>query len=86
MMWDYCKDYWVKFHASFHDSEVIIWARLNAVMVPVIMGLHNVDWSAYITDKHLLIGYVAVNSVMTEYLRRRRADFSEPKEDPEPKE
>ncbi len=80
MMLDYMKGKWATFHASFHDSEVIVWARLNALFVPILIGLHNVDWSVYISDRTLLMTYIGVNSVLTEVLRRRREDFSEPKE------
>ncbi|MDE2103869.1 MAG: hypothetical protein KGL39_45325 [Patescibacteria group bacterium] len=68
---------WRKFKKSFHDSEVIMWARLQAILIPIVIGLHNVDFSTYISDRNLLVGYIAVNSVLTEVLRRHRETWGD---------
>lgn len=67
---------WSKIKAFFADSETIFWARLQAaigvvasivtyvdpqVLAPVIPG----EWFPY---------FLVVNGVLTEFLRRRRAD------------
>lgn len=74
---------WDKFWKSFHDSEVIFWTRLQVILLPVLFGLHTVDWSPFITDKHILIGYIAFNAIFTEILRRHREDWTH-YDDPDP--
>lgn len=65
-----------KFHASFHDSEVILWARLQFVLGAAYVALQGVDMSQIISDKQMLMAYIFANGFFTEYLRRRREDFS----------
>lgn len=64
-----------KFHASFHDSEVIAWARIQLIIGAAFVALQSVDMSVFISDKHLLMGYIFANAFITEGLRRSREDW-----------
>jgi len=64
------------FHASFHDSEVILWARLQFLFGVAFVSLQGVDMSSIISDKHLLAGYIFANGFITETLRRSRAEWT----------
>lgn len=64
------------FHATFHDSETILWARLQYVFVLLLTAFNTVDLSPYISDKHLLAAYMLTNALVTELLRKNREDWS----------
>lgn len=66
-----------KFQATFHDSEVILWARAQFLLLALYQGLQAVDMSEVISDRHLLQGYVFVNAVVTELLRRNREEWKQ---------
>jgi len=78
-MIDEIKYRWAQFHASFHDSETILWARAQFLFFAVYEGLQQVDMSAFVSDHRLLQGYFLLNGIIAEYARRRRAtDLSVP--------
>lgn len=64
-----------EFYASFHDSEVILWARLQYVLLAIYTALQSVDVSEFISDHRMLQCYIFANALLTEFLRRRRAEF-----------
>jgi hypothetical protein len=66
-----------RFHASFHDSEIILWARLQFVFLLVYQGLQSVDVSAFISDHRLFQCYLFTNAIVTEMLRRNREDWKD---------
>jgi hypothetical protein len=66
-----------QFHASFHDSEVILWARLQFLFFAIYTGLQGADMSAFISDRRLLQLYLIANGVIGEYARRRRAKWDD---------
>jgi hypothetical protein len=68
-----------EFHASFHDSEVILWARSQYLMLAIYTALQSVDMSAIISDRHLLQGYIFANAMVTELLRRSREEWKDHK-------
>lgn len=70
-------DYLRRFHATFHDSEIILWARAQFLLLAMYEGLQSVDMSAIISDHRLLQGYIFVNAVVTEMLRRSREDWKD---------
>lgn len=70
------KDIWVRFLTSFHGSEVIIWARLQIMAGAIWVGLQGIDMGVWIDDKKLLGYWMLFSASLTEYLRRRRADFN----------
>lgn len=76
-MWENIKYYGGRFHASFHNSETILWARIQIILGLIITALQVVDISLFISDKRLLQGYLFANAFITEYLRRRNSDFGE---------
>lgn len=59
-----------------HDSETILWARLNIVLALLAGALTYVDPSllAPVIKTEYLPLFMLANGVATEYLRRRRAD------------
>jgi hypothetical protein len=70
---------WQKFKATFHDSEVIVWSRvqvlIGAVGVPVWLGVSQTDLSPLIRNPQWLAYWLIFNGVVTEILRRNREDF-----------
>ena len=60
------RNWYLSFHASFHGSEVILWARCQYIFFLVYTGLQVVDVSLFISDKHLLQGYMFMNAIVTE--------------------
>lgn len=69
------KQWWDKFLASFKGSETIIWARIQYVFGVMLVAVNSVDFSAIITDRHLLVAYMFVNALVTEAMRRNREDW-----------
>jgi len=76
-MLDNVKGYWRSFHASFHDSEVILWARLQFLFLAIYESLQMVDISAFISDHRMLQIYIVMNGIVGEYTRRRREKWKE---------
>lgn len=66
---------WISFHASFHDSDTIVWARAQFVFLGIYTALQSVDMTLIVADKHLLQGYVFINAFITEMLRKRGEDW-----------
>jgi hypothetical protein len=66
-----------KFRATFHDSEVILWARAQYLMLAIYTALQSVDMSSIISDRHLLQGYIFANALITELLRRNREEWKQ---------
>ena len=71
---------WIK--QSFHDSEVIVFARLQVFAgvllgivhfaLPIILGL---DLSGVIQNPKVFVLWMLFSGLLTEYLRRLRTDF-----------
>jgi hypothetical protein len=73
---------WIKqeyayIHSTFHSSEVILWARAQYVLLAVYTALQQVDLSAIISDHRLLQFYIFANALVSEFLRRRNAEYHE---------
>lgn len=72
---------WQKIKNWFKDSETIFWARLQVfagILLAVIPTLNPVAWldqSLTPTQRWVTAGFAILNGVITEYLRRRRADL-----------
>lgn len=75
-MLEHFKNGYSRFHESFHDSEVILWARAQYIFFLVYTGLQVMDVSIFISDKRLLQGYMFMNAIITEATRRRRAEWT----------
>lgn len=65
-----------KFIDTFHGNETIMWARLQLALGAIYVAMQGVDVSVFVTDKHLLQGYIFGNGLITELLRRRGATFT----------
>ncbi len=68
------KSWFDSFVASFHDSEVLVWSRVQFLVGVVWAVLSQTDLSPVISDPKYLTYWLIANGVITEYLRRRRAD------------
>lgn len=75
MIGEQVRGMWGRFHESFHDSEVIVWARLQYVLLGLYTALQSVDMTAFISDHRTLQAYIFINAFATEMLRRRREPF-----------
>ena len=67
---------WAKFVQSFHDSEVIWWARIQMAVGAAWVALSQTDLSPLLSGKYLTY-WLILNGFITEYLRRRRAEYDE---------
>lgn len=67
-------DFW-KLYWSIHNSEVILWARLQFFVGVVWTVLSTTDMAPLISDPKYLTYWLVFNGVVTEMLRRRKADF-----------
>lgn len=72
------RDRYQQFHASFHDSEVILWARLQFLFFAFYTALQTIDINQFITDKRMMQIYILINGVVGEYARRRREEWKDP--------
>lgn len=74
---------WRKFHTSFHDSEVILWARLQFAVGCVWEVLIQFDLSPIVTNPKYLTAWLIFSGIVTEWTRRTRAtDLDVPHEEP----
>lgn len=74
-MWEFIKGRWIYFHATFHGSDTIVWARAQFLFLAAstYTATQGVDMSVFISDKHQLQIYIFANALITEMLRRRNA-------------
>lgn len=75
-MWGWVKDECRYLWSTFHSSEVIIWARAQYILLVVYEALQQIDISAFISDHRLLQIYIFINALMSEWLRRRNAEYN----------
>ena len=76
-MWQFIKDKFWYIHNTFHDSEVILWSRLNVLFGVTWVALQGVDVSPLISNPKTLVYYIIVSNVINELLRRRKADYND---------
>ncbi len=74
-MWSWIKQEYRYLHSTFHSSEVILWARVQYVLLALYTALQYVDLSQFISDHRLLQIYIFVNALTSELLRRRNAEY-----------
>jgi hypothetical protein len=84
---------WDKLVASFHDSETIIWSRIQVaigIIAPVVLTLLHVifavDLSPLFTDPRWLCLWLILSGFVGEYLRKHREDWSNADQDDDPNE
>ncbi|MBX3583542.1 MAG: hypothetical protein KF810_16780 [Rhizobiaceae bacterium] len=68
---------WSRIKKFFADSETIFWARLQAFIgvVAVIVTYVDPQVLAPVIPSDWFPAFLVVNGVLTEFLRRRRADL-----------
>lgn len=76
-MWQFIKAKYEYIHGSFHDSEVLVWSRLNVLLGSIWVALQGVDVSPLIKDPKWLVYYIIFSNLVNEMLRRRRADYDD---------
>lgn len=73
------KGWWISFHASFHDSETILWSRIKVAVGLIFVATMGFDMSTIITDPHWLLVYKVASVFLmadggfSEFIRRNRA-------------
>jgi ABC-type thiamin/hydroxymethylpyrimidine transport system permease subunit len=83
---------WAAFVKSFHNSETIFWSRLQVVvgvLLPIVFTVVQVvtstDLSPLFSNPKILVGWLIINGLLQEFLRRHREDWGphadEPHED-----
>lgn len=73
---------WAKFKQSFHDSEVILLARLQVIAGVVWQVLIHTDLSPIITNQEYLTYWLMASGVITEMARKSRATFTDVDDQP----
>lgn len=73
---------WAKFKQSFHDSEVILFARLQVAVGSLWLVLVHNDLSPWLTDPKVLLGWSVLSGFITEAARRNRATFTDADDKP----
>jgi hypothetical protein len=80
---------WARLVQTFHESEVIFWARLQVVIgvvVPIVVVLVQVvtttDLSPLFSNPKLLVAWMILNGLLQEALRRHREDWGRAQDDP----
>jgi len=75
---------WAKFVASFHDSETLVWARLQVVLgvlgsvgLAVATVVFSVDVSPLFSDPKYLVGWMIFSGLVNEALRRHRENWGD---------
>ncbi len=78
-MWARIKAWALSFHASFHDSEVILFARFQLVLGVAWTVFSATDMAPLITNPKYLTAWLLGSGIVTELLRRSRAtDYAAP--------
>jgi hypothetical protein len=67
------KAWWVAFRKSFHDSEVIVFARLQLLGAVIWGTLTVTDLSPLLEPKYVTL-WLLLSGAVTEYAKRRRTE------------
>lgn len=67
----------IDLYTTFHGSETILIARFNVVMGSLYAGLQLLDPTQLPIDVKYITAWVVGNGVLTEYLRRRNAEYDD---------
>jgi hypothetical protein len=71
------KAWYAYVHSTFHNSEVILWSRLNVLVGSLWLSVQGVDISPFIKDPRILAGWLIFSNLVNELARRRRAEYDE---------
>lgn len=74
-MWPIIKKKYWWFHNTFHDSEVILWSRLQVFIGTGWFAVQGIDVSPILTNPKHLMGYLIFSNFVNEFLRRRNAEY-----------
>lgn len=74
-MYSFLRDKIVAFWSTMHGSETIIWARLQVALGSLYAGAQLFDVSQFDIDKKWVMAWIVGNGVLSEYLRRRKAEY-----------
>lgn len=75
-MWEQIKAKYLYIHATFHDSEVLLWSRLQIALGSGWFAMQGVDISPVLTNPKHLMGYLIFSNFVNEILRRRGAEYN----------
>lgn len=78
-MWQFIKTEYALLHGSFHDSSVIVFARLNVLLGVGWVALQGVDISVmnvFHVHPEYLVYYTIFSNAVNEMLRRNGAEYS----------
>ena len=76
-MWQTIKTNALAFHASFHKSGTIVFARLQVLLGAVWTVLTMADLAPLISNPKYLTGWLLFSGVVTELTRRSRTDIDD---------
>ncbi len=68
---------WQRFCSSFHNSEVILWSRIQVVVGVIWVGIQGVDVSPIVKDPSWLMYWIIGSNVVNELLRRHRGEYDD---------
>ena len=84
---------WAKFVQSFHNSEILVFARvqmflgvLAAVALPIAQVLFATDLTPLFSDPRAVVAWLFFSGLAQEFLRRHREDWDDSKHDDDPNE
>lgn len=75
-MWQFVKREFTYLHGTFHDSETILWSRIQMGLGAAWLSISQSDLSQIITNPKWFGYWVIFNAFVTEMLRRSREDFN----------
>lgn len=64
-------------HGTFHNSETILWARINMVVGAAFAAAQATDLSPIFNNPKVLSAWLIFSNFMTEMARRRNAEFDD---------
>jgi len=68
---------WEYFYGTFHDSETILWARLNMFLGSAWAALQAADLSPVFSNPKLLTYWIIFSNFVNELARRNRAEYDD---------
>jgi hypothetical protein len=74
-MWEFVKREAIYLHGTFHDSETILWARLQVAIGSAWLALSTADLTPIIVNPKWIAYWTIFNGFVSEMLRRSRAEF-----------
>lgn len=76
-MYSFLRDKIAYLYSTFHGSESILLARFNMALGSIFVVAQGFDVTQLDIDKKYVMAWVVGNGVLTEYLRRRNAEYGD---------